>query len=466
VVALAVALVLGLVVVAAVDRPAGTRPGSAARPNIVLIITDDQRVDELAGMPNVRSLLIDHGITFSNYFATTPSCCPSRSSLLAGQYSHHTGVLDGTAAPPPGGASAFHDTSTLATWLRADGYRTGLVGKYLNQYGMLPAGYIPPGWNEWDAIAQPIHEDDYYDYMLNENGKIVRYGDAPSDYSTTVLADKAMTFIRTSRQPFFLYFAPVAPHVPATPAPGDEARVPAVAPILAPSYNQADVSAEPWGTRVPPLRSGRQRKADEVRMGMYRSLLAVDRAVGDMVGALDSIGELNDTYILYTSDNGYLWGEHRIIGKLWPFEESIRVPLVVRVPGMDAPRTDPHLVLNIDMASTLTQLAGTRPGLPQDGRSFVPLLQGRSPPWRSAFVVEFLGSSSRLPPAFVALRTEQYMYVEFDNGWRDLYDVRADPFELHNLAEDPSARPVVSALATQLHTLFTAPASGTGQTAG
>ena len=199
---------------------------------------------------------------------------------------------------------------------------------------------------------------------------------------------------------------------------------------------------------------------------MYRSLLAVDRTVKDVVGTLAALGELNNTYILYTSDNGYLWGEHRIIGKLWPFEESIRVPLIVRVPGMDAPRTDPHLVLNIDMASTLTQLAGTRPGLPQDGRSFVPLLQGRSPPWRSAFVVEFLGTSKRLPPAFVALRTERYMFVEFDNGWRDLYDVRADPFELHNLAEDPSAQPVVSALAAQLHTLFTAPASGTGQSAG
>jgi arylsulfatase A-like enzyme len=446
-----------------VDRFTNPQRRVSPRPNFILILTDDQRWDELNGMPNVDSLLAAHGVTFSNYFVTTPSCCPSRTSLLTGQYSHHTGVLDGTTASPPGGASAFRDSSTLATWLHADGYRTALVGKYLNQYWKLPDHYIPPGWDEWDAITQPKGEDIYYGYELNENGKIVRYGDAPSDYSTTVLADRALSFIKASTQPFFLYLAPIAPHVPAIPAPGDESLTSTVAPTRAPSYNQTDVSKEPWGPYVSPLRQARQRKVDEIRTSMFRSLIAVDRAVKEIVDTLDSLGELNDTYILYASDNGYLWGEHRIIGKLWPFEESIRAPLVVRVPGIETPRMDTHLVLNIDLASTLTQLAGTTPGLPQDGRSFVPFIQGRAIPWRRAFVEEFLGSSSRQPPPFVGLRTLRYMYVEFKNGWRDLYDLRADPHELHNLADDQSARTVIARLAAQLRAMDARPPDGTGQ---
>ena len=352
-----------------------TGPG----PNIVLINTDDQRWDELANMPNIQSLLVRHGITFSNYFVTTPSCCPSRSSLLTGQYSHHTGVYDGGSGPHSG-APAFHDASTLATWLHAAGYRTALVGKYLNNYSELPKGYIPPGWDEWDAIAQPVHEDLYYGYTLNENGKLVHYGKTKSDYSTTVLSGLAQRFIDTSTQPFFLYFTPVTPHVPSTPAPGDGNKFANLPPWDPPSFNQPDVSAEPWGRDVRLMSPHKVRLVQSIRRRMLASLLAVDRSVGAFVHSLQERGMLNDTYIFYTSDNGYLWGEHRQAGKIWPFDESIRDPLVVRPPGGVAPTTDAHLVLNIDLASTIAQLAGTRPGLPQDGRSLVPLLRGRSPP--------------------------------------------------------------------------------------
>ena len=191
--------------------------GGVDRPNFVVIVTDDQRWDTLGSMPAVRRLLMTGGVTFRNAFVTTPSCCPSRVSLLTGQYSHRSGVLDGSVDNAPGGAPAFDDDSSLATWLDDAAYRTGLIGKYLNDYAQLPVGYVPPGWDEWFAIAQGPPQVRYYDFALNENGEIVRYGDEPPDYSTSVLRRKALRFVE-GEGPFFLYFAPIAPHLPSTPA--------------------------------------------------------------------------------------------------------------------------------------------------------------------------------------------------------------------------------------------------------
>ena len=235
---LAAVLVAGLVVAWRVSG------GRGDRPNVVLIVTDDQRWDTLATMPAVQRLLVDGGITFRNAFATTPSCCPSRVSLLTGRYSRHTGVLDGSAGNAPGGAPAFDDRSSLATWLDDAGYRTGLVGKYLNDYAELPTGYVPPGWDEWYAVAQSRPQIRYYDYELNENGTIVHYGRAPADYSTTVLHNKALGFLRGAdpSAPFFLYFAPIAPHPPATPAPED-VGAPVAEPDAPPSIGVAPAAA-------------------------------------------------------------------------------------------------------------------------------------------------------------------------------------------------------------------------------
>ena len=396
------------------------------RPNFVVIVTDDQRWDTLDAMPAVRRSLMAGGVTFRNAFTTTPSCCPSRVSLLTGQYSHHTGVLDGSAGDPAGGAPAFDDESSLATWLDDAGYRTGLVGKYLNDYAELPVGYVPPGWDEWFTLARSRPQVRYYDYDLNENGEIVRYGEEPSDYSTSVFEEKAVRFIEGSR-PFFLYFAPVAPHLPSTPAPEDVDRPVDPTWEVPPSFDEADVSDKPGGGRA----KRDLAEARSTREDMLRSLLAVDRAIDAILEAVTDAGLMEETYFLLTSDNGFLWGEHRLAGKVWPYEESIRVPLVVRPPGSSSTRTVEEFALNIDIAPTIVELAGVEAGLPPDGISLVPLLEGRPAAPRDRFIVEFLGFAPQVP-AYVALRTTRYLYVEYRNGERELYDIRADPFQLRN----------------------------------
>lgn len=400
------------------------------RPNLIVIVTDDQRWDTLDAMPAVQRLLVQGGVTFENAFTTTPSCCPSRVGILTGEYSHESGVLDGSAPNAPGGAPAFEDGSSLATWLRDGGYRTGLFGKYLNDYAELPRGYIPPGWDEWFAIAQPPPQIRYYDYELNENGNIVRYGDAPSDYSTTVLREHAVSFIGGD-EPFFLYFAPIAPHPPSLPAPEDVGADINLAWDTPPSFAEEDVSDKPGGGRA----RFDSEEALKIREDMLRSLLAVDRAVATIVDAVEEAGLSDDTYILFTSDNGYLWGEHRLQGKVWPYEESIRVPLVIRSPGGQPTRSVDAYALNIDIAPTIADLAGVDTPPSVTGRSLVPLLDRSQTTWRDRFVVEFLGYAPGTPP-YSGIRTDRYLYVEYRNGWRELYDLRADPFEVRNLASE------------------------------
>jgi len=435
-------------------------PGSLAgsrRPNLILILTDDQRWNTLWAMPRVRELLGGHGVTFENAFVTTSYCCPSRASILTGQYSRHTGVLSNS--PPDGGAPVFRDGSTLATWLHAGGYHTALVGKYLNRYGTI-APRIPPGWDTFDAISSEP-ETTYYNITLNENGREVRYGGSPNVYSTDVLGNLALDFVRSTRPPFFLYFAPVAPHLVAAPAPQDVGAFAHLPPPSSPSYDEADTSDKPWNGTIPPLSPRRANVISVDRRQMLQSLLELDRVVQALVETVAARGGLGDTVIAFASDNGFMWGEHRLEGKVWPYEESIRVPLVIRVPWVAPPgRTDRHMALNIDLASTFADLAGVTPGLPQDGRSLVPLLRGAGPdpPWRSAFVVEYLGHETfpESPPRFEAIRTTGYLYAEYTNGWRELYDLRRDPYELRNLAGQPGDASLQALLARRLHALLAA----------
>ena len=419
------------------------------RPNFVVIVTDDQRWDTLESMPAVRRLLMTGGVTFQNAFATTPSCCPSRVSLLTGQYSHRSGVLDGSADNAPGGAPAFDDDRSLATWLDHAGYRTGLVGKYLNDYAELPVGYVPPGWDEWFAIAQAHPQVRYYDYELNENGKIVGYGNGPSDYSTSVLRSKALRFIE-GEGPFFLYFAPIAPHLPSTPAP-DDLGAPVGSWDPPPSFGEKDLSDKP----VRRLDAYDPATALSTRDQMLRSLLDVDRAIEQIHDALSSAGRLDETYFLFTSDNGFLWGEHRLSGKTWPYEESIRVPLVIRPPGNNPTRIVRRTALNIDISPTIADLAGVEATPSPDGISLVPLLGDAEVPTRDRFIVEFLGFAPSVPP-YVALRTGRYLYVEYRNGERELYDLIADPFQMRNMvAADGRAPPeLVTRLSRSLEALL------------
>ena len=434
------------------------RRQTVARPNIVFIVSDDERVAGNTVMRNVNRLLARHGVTFDNMRVATSECGPSRASILTGQYSHHTGVLDNFG---PHSYPAFDAQNTLPIWLHRAGYTTALVGKYLNDYTLDGHHVIPPGWDDWQAIDS-VPEERYYDYSLNENGRHVHFGNKPSDYSTTVLASKALSFLRSARKPFFLYFAPVAPHLPAVPAPEDVGRFDKLAPFHSPSLDERNVSDKPWAAwHDRALTTSGLTYVNEVRRHQLESLQAVDRSVARIVGMLARRHLLDNTVIFYTSDNGFLWGEHRLGGKLWPYEESTRVPLVVRTPWDSTGTVDHHPILNIDFASTISALARVTPGAPQDGDSFVPLLHHDPITWRRDYLIEYLGKnklSDSGPPPYVAVHTPDFLYVKYHfHHWQELYDLRRDPWELRNVVDDPAYASALTALRAELRHLYARP---------
>ena len=397
----------------------------AARPNVVVVLTDDQRWDTLSAMPTVRSELVGKGVTFSNAFVVNPLCCPSRASLLTGRYSHSTRIYTN------GAFRLFDDSSTLATWLRRAGYRTGFFGKYLNSYA---GTYVPPGWSRWVAFS-PANVDNYFDYRLNVNGSLVARGSLPEDYSTDVLAAQAETFIRAdTTRPFFALFAPYAPHKPATPAPRHEGAFPGLAPWRPSSYNEPNVADKPrWVRAQRPLDAAAQASLDDFRARQLRSLRSVDQAVERLLDALAETGRLEDTVVVFTSDNGMLLGEHRLIGKQAPYEESIRVPLVIRFDRLvTASRTESRQALNVDIAPTLAALAGV--AAPRaEGRSLAPLLLNRSVAWRGEFLVESLNAGPNpAVPTYCAVRGRRYVYVAYGTREEELYDLAVDSDQLVN----------------------------------
>lgn len=456
----ALLLVGGAAGAAAVAAAAPARKHAAdQRLNVVLILSDDERSDGTMVMKNVRNLLADHGTTFTDMHVTTSMCGPSRASILTGQYAHHTGVLENFG---PHSYPAFTEESNdLGVWMHRAGYETGLVGKYVNSYTDAYVDHrIPPGWDDWQ-VMDSVPMEAYYNYSLNDNGSLVHYGNKPSDYSTTVLTNKAVNFIHQARHPFFLYFAPVAPHLPAIPAPKDQGKLENIAPIHSPAFNQRNIGKEPWRFWHKGLLSAAaQLYINHVRIRQEESLLALDRSVHSVVQALKARHELNHTVILYTSDNGFLWGEHRLGGKIWPYQESTHVPLIVRTPWTHSAQRNNQPVLNVDLAPTISALAGVKPGLPEDGRSFVPLLHGQRVPWRHAFLVEYLGHDLLRqggPPPYEAVQTRRNLYVEYKNGWRELYNLRKDPWELNNIAADRATKPLQARLSQILQRLDTAP---------
>ncbi len=463
-VGLGVALAPVLVAAAIVSGHASGRPAHAAaathirKPNVVVILSDDERYDGNTVMKNVQRLLAAHGVTFTDFHVTTSLCGPSRASILTGQYSHHTGVLTNFG---PAGYPAFNAQSDLAVWLHAAGYRTALVGKYINDYALDGHNARPPGWDDWQAFDS-VPMEAYYNYTLDENGKLAHFGSAPADYSTTVLTNKAVSFIGHTRKPFFLYFAPATPHLPAIPAKQDRNVLENLAPLHSPDFNQRNIGKEPWRYwHRDMLKAAAQVYVNDVRRRQEEALLSLDRSVGRIVGALRQKHELDNTVIVYTSDNGFLWGEHRLGGKLWPYEESTHVPLIVRTPWQRTPARNTEPVLNIDLASTISALAGVKPPLAQDGRSLVPLLHGQHPSWRDAFLVEYLGPSELHdggPPPYIAVQSKRWLYVEYRNGWRELYDLRRDPWELDNLAGAPQYRSEQARLHALVNKLYQAPA--------
>lgn len=424
--------------------------GTAATPkmNIVLIVTDDQRANTMDQMPLTMSLLGNQGVQFVNALSTDPLCCPARATIFSGLYSHNHGVLSNTKAYA---APAFRDESTIATWLQAAGYRTALFGKYLNYYDLKqPWPYKPPGWSVWAAFKRT----NYYGYRLVEGRKEVYYNGAANNYSTRVLGAKAVAFIDSTPPgvPFFLEFAPFAPHDPATPANQDKSLFTNLPKWRPPSFNEADVSDKPaWVRALPRLTSAQIAAQDKFRLDQYRSLQAVDRWVQKIVTALINTGRIDNTVIIFVSDNGLSWGEHRYRPKHCVYEGCIRVPMIIRAPGI-APRVDSNLVALIDLAPSIAEWAGVTPPASVNGRSLVGLMGNPYQPWRQEILLEVLAPADENTKEgmFSGVRTRRYTYAEYTNGDRELYDLTLDPYQLVNVANEPGQAALVAQLSALL----------------
>ncbi len=425
----------------AVVAPAATaeEPVPDDRPNIVLVVVDDMRADDLARMPVVSDLLAAQGTTFSAAYATFPLCCPSRASILTGQYPHNTGVLDNRA--PLGGYTRFDDTRTISTFLDAGGYATGYIGKYLNEYAAVDALHVPPGWDVWEAITNGIYDPTAAN-TYNVNGTLeVREG-----YQTDVLTDRAAEFLTThSAGPMFLHLAYVAPHtsnvdgrwVPPVPAPRHEHSFDGLTAPGGPAFDEPDMSDKPAALQLPLMRANDVAFTSTLTEARAESLLAVDEGVGRLVDTLQASGELDNTYLVFTSDNGYFLGEHRRkSGKIEHYEPVSSVPLVVRGPQVPVGTTDAVVGLH-DLVPTFLGLAGAEGGVGDfvvDGRDLLPLAQDPTLESERDLLIQARRRHSG-GLGYSALRTEDdWKFVRYANGDKELYDLETDPDELENLA--------------------------------
>jgi N-acetylglucosamine-6-sulfatase len=455
---LAIALVLG-------GCGGAPEAGQQSRPNVLVMLTDDQTLESMRVMAGVRSQLGAAGTTFERSFVSNALCCPSRATLYTGQYTHNHGVIGNR--PPEGGYGRLDKSEWLPVWLQRAGYRTVHIGKFMNRYGQdSPPTEVPPGWDEWYTSVDPSTYR-FMNYELNENGVVRSY----SAYSTDEYSERAANAVRRlapSEQPFFLSVAYLAPHNGSPRDPDDPAGLATPMPAprhrdlfaneplpVTPAFNEADVSDKPSFVRRRPRLSAERVAAvtENYRQGL-ESLLAVDEGVVRVVDALRSAGELENTLILFTSDNGYFYGEHRVPnGKVMVYEPSIRVPLILRGPGVPAGRRRRQLVTNADLAPTILDAAGAQPaGRVPDGRSLFPLLRDRGLEWGRELLVE--GAPGYQAVAYAALRNDRFVYAEHDNGERELYDLREDPHELDNVVGDARYAAIEARLAERLAALY------------
>jgi N-acetylglucosamine-6-sulfatase len=434
-------------------------PAAAARPNIVVLMTDDQTLDSMAVMPKTRALIGGEGTTFTRSFVNYSLCCPSRSTLYTGQYAHNHGVITNT--PPLGGFTRLDTTNWLPLWLQAAGYRTMHVGKFLNGYGRDAPPSVPPGFSDWHGTVDPSTYN-YYDYTVFENGVPRTY---PGVYSTDFIATRADELIAAAApaaQPFFMSVAFVAPHS-GQPREADDPpgiATPAVAPKYAnafaslplptpPSFNEADMSDKPLALQArPAITAVRALRMQEAYQQRLESLLSVDDAVESIVSALRGTGELDNTLILFTSDNGFFAGEHRVAtGKVLAYEPSIRLPLLMRGPGVPVGATAGQLVTNADLAPTILDAAEAKPGRVEDGRSLLELVGDPGVEWGRELLLEG-GNAQGL--TFTGLRNYRWKYIEHTDGEVELYDLERDPYELQSLHPDPAFAGIKALLAARL----------------
>jgi N-acetylglucosamine-6-sulfatase len=442
------------------DDPGQTRPdgstggGDAGRldagrsgpaPNIVVIMTDDQDQKTVQYMPKMRGHMADGGVELKNYVATYSLCSPSRASILTGRYPHNHEVMGNYEQ---GGYKRLVDDEdrTIATWLHEAGYRTSLLGKYINGYGKADNPvHVPAGWDEWHAFVSPSA----YDYTLVEtgpDGPVRRsYGNSPDDYATRVFARKAVAFIERQEaddeRPFFLYVAPYEPHAPATPGPGDGGLFEDLEYPRGnknPAFNEEDVSDKPgWLQGLPRLSAGEIAEKQDKYRKRVRSLQAVDDLVDEVFAALDAQGELANTIVIFTSDHGFHLGEHRLpIGKRSAYQEDSETVFFIRGPNIAVGEVRRHLVANIDLAPTLADFAGAATTV-TDGSSFREILTAIPPPlegWgRDYLLMNRAEMREDLIPDVDAVRTQDRKYIESGTAGRELYDLELDPHELDSL---------------------------------
>src|SRR6266849_3513804 len=429
-----------------VGAPAPALPAGAKRPNIVFVLTDDLALNLVQYMPNLLKMQQD-GVTFANYFVTDSLCCPSRSSIFTGRYPHNTGIYRNTGAD--GGYLAFvnrgHERVTFATALAAAGYHTAMLGKYLNGY-QPQRNPAAPGWSEWDVAGNGYRG---FGYDLNQNGKIVHYANRPDDYMTDVLAAAAMNFIKqqTPDTPFMIEIATFAPHAPYTPAPRDADAFPGLRAPRTGAFNAApDPAAPKWLAAHPQLSEIDVATIDNDFSKRAQSVLAVDKMIGDLQAAVAAIGEAGNTYFVFSSDNGYHMGEHRLMpGKMTAFDTDIHVPLIVTGPGIVPGRVVEEIADNIDLNPTFSEIGGAATAPNVDGRSLLPLMHsGAVTEWRKAALIEhhgpvrnladpdFPGLRSGNPTTYEAIRGSTWVYVEYADGEKEYHDHATDPFELQN----------------------------------
>ncbi len=459
---------LTLVLVTVFATAAFAAPAAFAQPNVIVVMTDDQTAASVPTMPQLNGLLGSQGTRFDQAFASFPLCCPARATNLTGQYAHNHGVLSNGG--PFGGFKALDSTNTMPVWLQRAGYRTMHVGRYLNGYDYRDG--IPAGYTDWYGSPHSSAFN-YSSWKVNENGVLRSYPtpERPDEYQTDQSTRRAVGLIEDaapSSRPFYMSLWYVAPHRgrpvdpddpprPQTPSPAPrhrDAYAGASMPRL-PSFNERNMYDKPQ------VVADRRRFTPEGVAGIeenwrqeLESLLAVDEGVAKIVDALQRTGELENTLIVYMSDNGFMHGEHRALAeKVLPYEESIRIPLLMRGPGIPRGRVDRRLVGNLDVPATILDAAGVAPGRLLDGRSLLDLLADPGAEWGRDILIEN-GKGANGVPAYHGIRNYRFLYVEHrTTGEYELYDLLNDPFQLKSQDGQDAYRRVQRELKQRLRVL-------------
>jgi len=431
----------------ATPRPP-TPPGPMPQYNVVVIFTDDQRFDTLEEMPVLASRLLPNGVNFTNAYVPTPLCCPARVSTYTGGYlAQNTGVLNNRY--PNGGVRVFDDTINIGTLLQGAGYRTMFIGKWQNDYPDV-APYIPPGWDRFVARNVLATQVDWSNFgyvagSSNQNSSTGAELSGAGRYHVYFEQDQILNFITApaAEEPFFVFWATTGPHSPAQPAPGDQNAF-ADFKYRGRASGETDLTDKPQWV-LDEQGKVREFQGDSAVRAQLQSMLSVDRSIGVILDQLEAQGVLDETVIIFTSDNGFMWGEHGIWGKNKAFEESIKVPLLIVMPGIER-RVESKLASAVlDLGPTVFDIAGL-PDQGTDGTSLVPLLNDPGIPWRKELFYEKYAEGKRSDALWVGLRDGKWKYVHYWTGEEELYDLTADPFELENLAAQAARKTVLERL--------------------